>query len=149
LNGRALDGDELLRRLLRAWNQRGLGDFPWAHEDRLHVALRRLLDEMTPIVALGVVVGNDPALLVLGEDEARIVQISPDGVETLYLGALVGGTLTIIEEQIDLARVRVTLRYRHGRLPGDLVHVAETETEFAEQEAARAVLSHWSTDRGI
>jgi hypothetical protein len=142
-----LDPDELLRLLADAWRSASRSnEFPWDADVALQSSLRRLVTEMPAGIALVVETDASPALLLLAADAAALVRLTDRGAETIFLGALIGGTFSETEERVGPNHSAITMRFEHERLPGGFVaHHAVSEQQRLLQERVRPVLRRWST----
>lgn len=147
MSGETLDADELQRLLADAWRSAGRSnDFPWDADRALQRTLERLTLEMTEGVPLVVETTGGPALLVVSDDASALVRLTERGAETIFLGALFGGTFRETEEQIDSRHGATTIRFEHRRIPGGFVeHHAISDRQRNLQERIRPVLRSWST----
>jgi len=144
---RPLDPDALLRLLTDAWRTASRSnEFAWDADVALQSSLRRVIGEMPTAVPLIVDTHDNPALLLVAPDAATLVRLTDRGVETTFLGQLVGGTFRETEERIDTRRSAITLRFDHDRIPGGFIEHHAVSTQQRElQERVRPVLRRWST----
>ena len=142
-----LDPDELLRLLADGWRSASRSnDFPWDADVALQSSLRRLTAEMRNGIALVVETETSPSLLLLGTDRAALVRLTDRGAETIFLGALIGGTFRETEERVGPNHSAITMRFEHERIPGGFFeHHAVSEQQRLLQERVRPVLRRWST----
>lgn len=147
MTGGRLDADELLRLLADAWRSASRSnEFPWDADVALQSSLRRLIAEMPEGMAVIVETNSSPALLLLADDAAALVRLTDRGAETIFLGALVGGTFREREERVGPNHSAITMRFEHARIPGGFVeHHAVSDGQRTLQERIRPVLRRWST----
>ena len=142
-----LDADELLRLLADAWRSASRSNqLPWDADVALQSSLRRLITEMPAGIALVVETDASPSLLLLASEAAALVRLTDRGAETIFLGALIGGTFRETEERVGPNHSAITMRFEHERIPGGFVeHHAVSEQQRLLQERVRPVLRRWST----